>query len=72
MLEEDESFQSTWWPVVLVGVKNLTAWNQLATAKSAEATDACEEAGNCTQEAETNAFVFFQVLGPGMSPQGPA
>ena len=72
VLEEDESFQSTWWPVVLVGVKNLTAWNQLATAKSAEAMDACEEAGNCTQEAETNAFVFFQVLGPGMSPQGPA
>jgi hypothetical protein len=71
VLEEDESFQSTWWPVVLVGVKNLAAWNQLATAKSAEAMDACEEAGNCTQEAETNAFVFFQVLGPGMSPQGP-
>lgn len=71
VLEEDESFQSTWWPVVLVGVKNLTAWNQIATAKSAEAMDACEEAGNCTQEAETNAFVFFQVLGPGMSPQGP-
>jgi len=24
------------------------------------------------QEFSTNAFVFFQVLGPGMSPQGPA
>ena len=71
VLEEDESFQSTWWPVVLVGVKNLTAWNQIATAKTVEAMDACEETGNCTQEAETNAFVFFQVLGPGMSPQGP-
>ncbi len=71
VLEEDESFQSTWWPVVLVGVKNLTAWNQIANAKTVEAMDACEEAGNCTQEAETNAFVFFQVLGPGMSPQGP-
>jgi len=70
VLEEDESFQSTWWPVVLVGVKNLTAWNQIATAKTVEAMDACEESGNCTQEAETNAF-FFQVLGPGMSPQGP-
>ena len=72
VLEEDESFQSTWWPVVLVGVKNLTAWNDLATAKSADAMDACETAGNCTQEFATNAFVFFQVLGPGMSPQGPA
>ena len=71
VLEEDESFQSTWWPVVLVGVKNLTAWNQIATAKTVDAMDACEETGNCTQEAETNAFVFFQVLGPGMSPQGP-
>ncbi|MGZ4155292.1 MAG: hypothetical protein ACXVQ0_12525 [Actinomycetota bacterium] len=72
VLEENESFQSTWWPVVLVGVKNLTAWNQLAAAKSADAMDACETAGNCTQEFATNAFVFFQVLGPGMSPQGPA
>ncbi len=72
VLEEDESFQSTWWPVVLVGVKNLTAWNGIASAKSADAMDACEEAGNCTQEFATNAFVFFQVLGPGMSPQGPA
>ena len=71
VLEEDESFQSTWWPVVLVGVKNLTAWNQIATAKTADAMDACEASGNCTGEAETNAFVFFQVLGPGMSPQGP-
>jgi hypothetical protein len=72
MLEENESFQSTWWPVVLVGVKNLTAWNQIASAKVVDAMDACETAGNCTQEFATNAFVFFQVLGPGMSPQGPA
>ena len=71
VLEEDESFQSTWWPVVLVGVKNLAAWDQIATAKTVEAMDACEESGDCTQEAETNAFVFFHVLGPGMSPQGP-
>jgi len=72
VLEDDESFQSTWWPVVLVGVKNLTAWNQIAAAKSADAMDACEAAGNCTTEFSTNAFVFLQVLGPGMSPQGPA
>jgi hypothetical protein len=72
VLEDQESFQSTWWPVVLVGVKNLTAWNEIAAAKSADAMDACEAAGNCTSEFSTNAFVFFQVLGPGMSPQGPA
>src|SRR5205823_4924352 len=29
ILEEDESFQSTWWPVIFVGVKNLTAWNAI-------------------------------------------
>ena len=52
-------------------IANLAAWNQIATAKTVEAMDACEETGNCTQEAETNAFVFFHVLGPGMSPQGP-
>lgn len=72
VLEDQESFQSTWWPVVLVGVKNLTAWNQIASAKTVDAMDACETAGGCTQEVATNAFVFFQVLGPGMSPQGPA
>ena len=71
VLEENESFQSTWWPVVLVGVKNLTAWNQIATAKTVDAMDACEETGNCTQEAETDAFVFFQVLGPGMARRDP-
>jgi hypothetical protein len=34
--------------------------------------DACEASHNCTDEVPTNAFVFFQVLGPGMSPTGPA
>ena len=72
IIEDDESFQSTWWPLVLVGVKNLAAWNQLVTAKSADAMDACESAGDCTSEFQTNAYVFFQVLGPGMSPTGPA
>ncbi|MFL6238461.1 MAG: hypothetical protein ACJ735_03060 [Actinomycetes bacterium] len=72
VLEEDESFQSTWWPLVVVGVKNLAAWNQIASEKSADAMDACEAAGNCTSEQPTNAYIFFQVLGPGMSPAGPA
>jgi hypothetical protein len=72
VIEDDESFQSTWWPLVIVKVKNLKAWNKIATAKSAEAMDACESAGNCSKEFATNAFIFFQVLGPGMSPHGPA
>jgi hypothetical protein len=72
VIEEDESFQSTWWPVVIVGVKNLNAWKKLAAEKNIEAVDACQASGNCAPEADTNAFAFFQVLGPGMSPQGPA
>ncbi len=72
VIEEDESFQSTWWPVVVVGVKNLQAWNKIAGAKTIDSVDACQASGNCAQEAETNGFLFFQVLGPGMSPQGPA
>ncbi len=72
IVEEDESFQSTWWPLVLVGVKSMAAWNALVTAKSADAMDACEAAHQCTDEIPTNAFIFFQVLGPGMSPTGPA
>jgi hypothetical protein len=72
IIEDSEAFQSTWWPLVIVGVKNLSAWNQLVAAKSVEAMDACETSNNCTSEAPTNAFVFFQVLGPNMSPTGPA
>ena len=72
VIEEDESFQSTWWPAVLVGVKNLRAWKTIATAKTIESVDACQANGGCIPEAETNAYIFFQVLGPGMSPQGPA
>ncbi len=72
VIEDPESFQSTWWPVVLVGVKNLTAWNTIVAAKNIAAVDGCQTNGGCKPEVETNAFVFFQVLGPGMSPQGPA
>ena len=72
VIEDAEAFQSTWWPVVLVRVKNLDAWNTIAAAKSIDAVDACQANGGCFQENDTNAFLFFQVLGPGMSPQGPA
>ena len=71
VIEDTESFQSTWWPVVLVGVKNLHAWNTIVAAKDVAAVDACQTSGGCAPEVETNAFVFFQVLGPGMSPGGP-
>jgi len=72
VIEDQESFQSTWWPVVLVGVKSLDAWNTIAQAKDIESVDACQTDGGCYPEVETNAFLFFQVLGPGMSPTGPA
>src|SRR5262249_40924689 len=44
----------------------------IADAKSIDAVDACQANGGCFPEIDTNAFLFFQVLGPGMSPQGPA
>ncbi|MEA2551289.1 MAG: hypothetical protein QOE25_1058 [Actinomycetota bacterium] len=72
VIEDKESFQSTWWPVVVVGVKNIDAWNTIAAAKTIDSVDACQASGGCMTEADTTAFVFFQVLGPGMSPQGPA
>ena len=72
VIEDAEAFQSTWWPVVLVGVKNMTAWNTIVAAKNIEAVDACQANGGCIPEVETNEFLFFQTLGPGMSPQGPA
>ena len=53
-------------------VKNLDAWNTIAAAKSIDAVDACQASGGCFQENDTNAFLIFQVLGPDMSPQGPA
>jgi hypothetical protein len=71
ILIDDESFQSAWWPIVVVGVKNLGAWRMIVKAKSEDAVVACQVAGNCTPDIPTNAFLFFQVLGPGMSPGGP-
>ena len=72
VLEDDESFQSTWWPVVLVGVKSLDAWKVIAKKKSSAAMDHCEAVGHCTKEIGSNIMLFFQVLGPGGSPNGPA
>ncbi len=72
VLEDAESFQSTWWPVVVVGVKNIDAWNTIVAAKNIDSVDACQTSGDCFPEAPTNTYLFFQVLGPGMSPQGPA
>lgn len=71
VLEEDESFQATWWPVVVVGVKNLHAWNKIVDAKDIESVDACQASGHCFPEAPTNTYLFFQVLGPGMGTHGP-
>jgi hypothetical protein len=72
ILIDNESFQSTWWPVVVVGVKNIESWNAIVHAKSEAAVQACQAAGNCTPDVSTNLFLFFQVLGPGMSITGPS
>src|SRR5215468_1434156 len=56
--------------MVLVRVKTLDAWNTIAAAKSIAAVDECQANGGCFEENDTNGFLFFQVLGPGMSPQG--
>lgn len=72
ILIDDESFQSTWWPIVVVGVKNIAAWNKIVKGKSETAVQACQAAGNCTSDIPTNGFLFFQVLGPGASTQGPS
>jgi hypothetical protein len=72
ILVDDESFQSTWWPIVVVGVKNISAWNKIVKAKSETAVQACQAAGDCTADIPTNGFLFFQVLGPGASTQGPS
>lgn len=71
ILVDDESFQSAWWPIVVVGVTNRGEWNKIVAAKSEAAVQDCQAAGKCTPDTPTNAFLFFQVLGPGMSPQGP-
>jgi hypothetical protein len=72
ILIDDESFQSAWWPIVVVGVKNIQAWNAIVRAKSEAAVQACQASGNCTPDVSTNAFLFFQVLGPGMGVPGPS
>src|SRR5262249_27032370 len=50
VIEDQEAFQSTWWPVVLVRVKTLDAWNAIAAAKSIDAVDACQANGGCFTE----------------------
>ena len=71
VLEEDESFQSTWWPVVLVGPKNLVAWNQLATAKSAEGWTPARKPGTARRRPRRT-LRLLPGARPGDSPQGPA
>ncbi|MEO8425245.1 MAG: hypothetical protein ABI595_15215 [Actinomycetota bacterium] len=53
VIEDAESFQSTWWPVVLVGVKTLDAWHTIVNAKTIEAVDACQKNGG------TRATAYF-------------
>lgn len=72
VLTDAEAFQSTWWPVVVVGVNTIDAWNKLVAAKDQTAVQACQSAGDCTADVPSNLYLFFQVLGPGAGPGGPA
>jgi hypothetical protein len=57
ILIDDESFQSAWWPVVVVGVKNRGAWNKIVAAKSEAAVQACQAASMCTSDIPANTFL---------------
>jgi hypothetical protein len=65
ILVDKEHFQSTWWPVRIVGVKTQAAWNTLVAGKSEAAVKACQAATHCTADVPTNLYLFFQVLAPG-------
>ena len=59
----DNSGQSEWWNVDVVGVKSLSAWNKIVAAKSdgelmyLQRTDSSQVTGNIT----TNLFLYFAV-----------
>jgi hypothetical protein len=59
----DNSHQSEWWNVDVVGVKSLAAWNKIVWAKSdgelehLQRTDSTDVTGNIT----TNLFLYFAV-----------
>ncbi len=60
----DNSHQSEWWNVDVVGVKSLKAWDKIVCAKSdrelqyLQRTDTKDVTGNIT----TNLFLYFSVL----------
>ena len=60
----DNSNQSEWWNVDVVGVKSLSAWNKIVHAKSdwelehLQRTDSADVTGNIT----TNLFLYFAVV----------
>ncbi|MGH9064954.1 MAG: hypothetical protein ACRD0L_13465 [Acidimicrobiales bacterium] len=62
-----------WWPVVVVGVTNETAWNEIVSAKSyAEIqTLQANSSSGVTANIPTNVFLYFQVL-PGTVPEARA
>ena len=60
----DNMHQSEWWNVNVVGVKSLSAWNQIVRCKSdgelqyLQRTDSAQVTGNIP----TNLFLYFSVL----------
>lgn len=59
VIEDTEHGISVWWPLRVVGVKSLNAWNMLRQEKSFEAMRSCQSSGQCTPDISTNNFEFF-------------
>ncbi len=59
----NNSNQSEWWPVVIVGVSTPSAWNTIVHGKSLDTVQRLQRNGNpgVTGNIPTNLFLFFQV-----------
>jgi hypothetical protein len=62
VIGDEEKFRSAWWPVEVVGVNNLGAWNAIVAAKSLDQVRAEQQEGDATADIGTNLFLFFQVV----------
>jgi hypothetical protein len=60
----NNSHQSEWWNVDVVGVKNLKAWNKIVRAKSDRELQYLQrhDSKNVTGNIPTNLFLYFAVL----------
>ena len=60
----NNSHQSEWWNVDVVGVKNLASWNKIVHAKSDRELQRLQrtDSANVTGNIPTNLFLYFSVL----------